>query len=366
MSLNSGGLVVGDLNLDDTTGSWRFNGGEIQDSTIRTSGSARLFATQSGPSRLRRVTLEGFLDLSGQAAAVEINGRFTLNTTLNVGNAAGTVTGALAFRNTPTNGPTITGTGTIVLGPNTNNTFGGNGQSPNVSVGEGITTISRGGTFGSMGLFINRGTLIVDTAGVVNFGNNNQVFTNLGTVRVQGGGTFAIRPSGSITNLNGSASGGFFNATLNGGKWEVATGSSLRLIQNNSSVNPVRITRLNAGLTLDGTGSRIFGSAIGATTEQYNAIQDMLNIDAAGHLTVTGGRNLIVYGALTNAGSVTVGPGSKIEQSDGLVARWAADGNVNDVTGRHPGTASPSVTYVPVWACKDRRSFSKGHSPTTS
>ena len=38
---------------------------------------------------------------------------------------------------------------------------------------------------------------------------------------------------------------------------------------------------------------------------------------------MTNGRQEIVYGTLVNAGTVAVGPGGRLQLSDGLAGRWA-------------------------------------------
>jgi Ca2+-binding RTX toxin-like protein len=348
--IGAAATLTGDLTLDDSTGSWQLGGAEWRFGTLRTSGSAKLTASDSTSNILRRVILDGELDLYSAQSTVLVEEGLTLNTTLRIGDPAGAFRSILSFR---TGTQTLGGTGTIVFGSHTSNQISGVSSAvPTLTIGPGITIRGNQGTLTTFtGILVNQGTLIAEGAGGRIAISNAALIQNQGTVRATGGAEFVFQVGNfsQLMNLRNLApSGTGSTGTLTGGRWEIGAGSALRIHRGTAGFNSgIQITRLNADLILDGPGSNIYSGNFSTTQHPGDALRSLAAVDASGSLTVTGGRHLIVRGPLTNSGNVTVGPGSEIELSDGLAGRWDADGNADDFTGRSPGTASPDLTYVP-------------------
>jgi hypothetical protein len=116
-------------------------------------------------------------------------------------------------------------------------------------------------------------------------------FTNTGTVEVQAGTLFFV---GAFANFSGT--------TLTGGTYVVRdtvrfTGADVRTSA--------------AALVLDGPGARVLDQSGG------NALLNLSANAATGSLTLLNGRNLMVAGPFSNAGSVTVGAGCTFTISGG-------------------------------------------------
>ncbi len=157
------------LTLNDATGSWILQGGEIDGGTITTTGNAALEIGSSFVSvpTLNGVTLDGVLDLATQTArTVNVIGGMILNGTIELGGADGSTYGTLRFGATET----LSGTGRVLFGGSSINTVTvANGQT--LSIGAGITIDGQNGSVGlnafngGGGSLVNQGTIAADDAG---------------------------------------------------------------------------------------------------------------------------------------------------------------------------------------------------------
>ena len=349
--LGSNARFNGDLTLDDATGDWVLSGGTLDAGTLRTSGAARLIGG-SGGGTLKNYAVNGILDLTQASSTIDIDGGLALNTTLNVGDAAGSFGTQLRIRNDQT----WTGTGMIVFGGGANSIASGNGSYA-LTIDSGVILRGKGVTFTS-GLtgVTNRGTIAVDVAGAI-LVFNALSFTNLGTVKAANGSEWRLLITPSInagfTNFtNVTQTGSVYSGTLAGGRWEIGAGSTIR-VYNTTFLNAVhQFTRLNADVILDGGGSNFYG---GSSTP-YDALNSLSELGGDGSLTLRNGRTLVGHSAynaatstetpFTTAGDITIGPGSALRVSPTLVSRWSGEGDANDAAGRNNGTASANLTYA--------------------
>ena len=175
---NTGGTVdlTGTLNnagntltLNAASGSWNLVGGTVNGGTVSESGGAELVPTNSGGT-LSGVTMNGPLDLGGSGAntapQVNVTNGLTLNnSTIYVGNAAGSTYGRVYFQGNETLG----GTGTVLLGKNGNNELYLNSSGNTLTIGAGITIHGSYGvlTTGSSSAIVNQGTISADDSGGV-------------------------------------------------------------------------------------------------------------------------------------------------------------------------------------------------------
>src|SRR5207248_3312676 len=216
----TGGTVVGDVTLDDTTGPWQLAGGEIRYGHVRTSGSGVLTASALGGT-LRGVTLDGTLTMprptSGTATFVVQEG-LTLNSTLQLGDPTGTT--FFTSVQFGTGAQTLDGTGTVVFGPSAGNAlFGSTGTT--LTIGPGVTVRGQSGAINTLTSLENRGTIAADVAGgTIDVSPNS--FTNPGTVRAANGGTVLVHPTTTLSNLTDALTTGTITAgSLTGGTWSV-------------------------------------------------------------------------------------------------------------------------------------------------
>ncbi len=171
------------LALNAATGSWNLDDGILKNGTLTESDGAELIITGNG-GILDGVTVDGILDLTGTLAhqpageiIADVVGGLVLNGTAYLGNAAGSTYGVLSFTvyefltGTFANNQTLSGTGTVVFGPN-----GQNALSTHVLYsGPAELTIDPGITIhGSVGLidaptgygsFTENGPVVVDSNG---------------------------------------------------------------------------------------------------------------------------------------------------------------------------------------------------------
>jgi VCBS repeat-containing protein len=338
------GTLNGDLTLDNSTGSWLLDGGKVQNGAINTAGTAALVATTNSSNTLDHVTLNGNLDVATRGGAVVLANGLTLNGTVQLGAADGSTRSSIRL----SGNQTITGTGTIVFGTNTQNFLGGVSlSSPTITIDRGVTIRGSSGSIDTFALLDNRGTIASDVGGglLKVFGTQ---FDNEGTVRADQGGVVLIKPSATngFANLSGTTVGGLYSATLTGGHWYAGPSSSLQLVQPQTGSPGVQIVRLDADVTLDGGGSAVLGGDASAGVVP-DALANLGSIGADGSLTVTNGRTVLGVGAFSSAGAVTVGPGARFAVTPTLVSRYGGEGNAGDATGRNPGTVVGAVGYAP-------------------
>ena len=128
------GSINGGLTLDATTGSWLLHGGTVSGGTLAETGGAELIPTSFGGT-LNSVTVNGDLDLDQVAGAtLQIFNGLTLNGTMFVGNAQGSVVASVLFGGRSAPDTTLSGNGSIVLGIANDSllTQGGSGFGPGV------------------------------------------------------------------------------------------------------------------------------------------------------------------------------------------------------------------------------------------
>ena len=156
------------LTLNAATGSWNVVGGTIAGGTINDTQGAALVGTSSGGT-LSGVTVSGPLDLTGVTTAnspsLTVSNGLTLNNaTVLLGNAAGTTYGQMLFNNTETLG----GTGTVVLGKNSNDELYLNSSFSTLTIGGGITVRGSDGSVyanNSNSTIVNQGAILADDSG---------------------------------------------------------------------------------------------------------------------------------------------------------------------------------------------------------
>jgi hypothetical protein len=144
--------------------------------------------------------------------------------------------------------------------------------------------------------FYNFGTFNKTSSGTLTF--NNYVFSS-GTVDVQ---------SGTLV-LNDLSTAVVTGSTLLQGSWIARANSTLDFGDFGSS----SLTTNQASVTLDGANS------------VFNEINGLATNSSTGSFTVSGGRSFTTVGALSNSGSVTVGPSSALTT--------AADQNYTQTAG---------------------------------
>ncbi len=177
---NTDGVIA----LDDSTGSITLNRGTIRGGIVTATGSAGLTAAPaSNQSTLDGVVLHAPLIVA--SATVIIKNGLELGGTISLTGASG----ILSFQGST--GQLLSGEGSISL-------LGGGtmrAQSLTLTIGTGITIHGGSGRLDSIGggAFVNRGTIVADTAGqtitIQTFGQN---FSNEGTLQATAGGTVSI------------------------------------------------------------------------------------------------------------------------------------------------------------------------------
>ncbi len=157
-TLNNTGTT---LALNATTGSWNLVGGTLASGTLTDAGSAELVFTSSGGT-LDGVTAASDLDLaSNNGAFAYVKDGLTLsNSTVHLGNAAGSTYGYLYFEGTQTLG----GTGTVLFGKNGSNTINQNYGGTTLTIGPRVTVRGSSGTLGGAAI-VNQGTISADDSG---------------------------------------------------------------------------------------------------------------------------------------------------------------------------------------------------------
>ncbi len=285
--------------------------GTIIGGTVIETGGARLTGTTGG-GELRGVVLNGDLDLTTiNGANVTVTDGMTLRGTISVGNPSGSTQGSLFFGTSSRTQDNIGGPGSIVLGGSTGNTLAIINANTTVGFESDLTIRGNSGrvlTSYSTSIYNNGGTISADTAGgswLVDLGNGTAGvnvglikatngatlalqgnWTNNGTVQAQNGGTLAANPP---TN--------YAAGTLTGGTWQVLDNSTLRM-----SMSSGLITNA-ATVLLDGTNAHFYSDS--GTTD---ALANFAANAAGGSLTIQNGRSVTTRGALSNSGTLVLGP----------------------------------------------------------
>ena len=259
--LSGGTLTVS--NTVQVNNTFTLSGGTLRSATVLpATNGARLVVGANGT--LDGVTVNGDLDLTGNAVSATVTNGLVLNGTARLGNTNSGY-GALSFSGTQT----LAGNGTVVFG-------GGLSSSVNavrladggttLTIGPGITVRGENGTIGYHGWWggpanvgvINQGTIAADVGGGTIM-VQAQPFINQGTVEARNGGTLVLAGNWSNTGTIRET-----NGTLNlDGTFTV---SSLGSIQRTGGTVNILGTLNNTGTTLalnTGSGSWVIsGSAL--------------------------------------------------------------------------------------------------------
>ncbi len=301
--------------------------GTIIGGTVIETGGARLTGTTGG-GELRGVVLNGDLDLTTvNGANVTVTDGMTLRGTIAVGNPSGSTQGSLYFGTSSRTQDNIAGPGAIVLGGSTGNTLAIINANTTVGLESDLTIKGNSGrvlTDYSTSIYDNGGTISADTAGgswLVDLGNgaaginrgliratNGAIltlqgnWTNTGTIQAENGSTLAANPP---TN--------YATGTLTGGTWQVLDNSTLRV-----SMSSGLITNA-ATLLLDGTNAHFYSDS-GST----DALANFITNAAGGSLTVQNGHSVTTHGALSNSGTLVLGPAGIVNVTGSYTQSTAA------------------------------------------
>jgi hypothetical protein len=249
--------------------------GTIQGGTLKTGGT--------GAIDCQDCTLDGTVNVPTNAGTLNVNNSdlYLQGTIHNTGTIA--LTGnSCAVMNEPT---TLTGTGKLTMA-STTCIYGSGNALINQSTIEGAGNI---GDSNPMPI-TNNGTIIANQSSALIINPNATGFSNTGTLTANAGSTLTL--DGVFTNLAGG--------TLSGGTYTVAGILGLQ--------NPVVTNAAN--ITLTGAGAEISnGSGPALSTLAAN--------HSTGVLTLQNGQVLTTFAAFTNAGKLTIGPGSGFKASSG-------------------------------------------------
>jgi hypothetical protein len=298
------------LTLIPALGNWYLAGGTIKAGTVAASGGSKL-ALGGGTSTLAEgivvassVTIDGTQSAGFGGPILHVTGGLTLNGTLDVGSANGSVAAQVYFQGAQTLG----GAGSVVFGASTSNMLAAQTASgaATLTIASGIQIGGGSGQItgaNATDTFINKGTITVPSgqtltlggAGWLNTGtiNASSAIVNLGGSFVMSSlGTFTL--AGATVNLTGTLDNSnktlafapslgswvLHGGTITGGTLASSGGAKLALSNSGGTLAGVTVA---AGLTLDGTSASV--------------------------LTITGGLVLngtIAIGAANGATSTTV------------------------------------------------------------
>ena len=335
---NGGLLYIGSTTINNTGGTIESVGANSNVSLVGSLGSSGLTIsggtfTSSGGGVIYG---GGGTTLDGTSGAVTNSGTFIVNDGGNNINVQGTLNntgtieilstgGGVYFQMPGTESLTITGSGKVIMGDGTDNSYnnipilGSNFGSSGVLTNQ--STIEGTGFLGEyIQGFTNNGTINanvpVGTSGLALFVTRINVFLNAGTIEATNGGEFGIDPgygTGNFTNTGtlmvaaGSSmnltNGDFTNlvsGTLSGGTYNVT--GTLQL--------PGNITTNDARITLTGLTSQILNPSTSALT-------GFVTNAAMGSFDVAGGQTFTSAGTFTNQGAITIGKGSVFTVGEG-------------------------------------------------
>ena len=268
----------------------------VLDANLNLSGATQNITTNAANLTLAGGTIENANSTNALGALATSTGKLTFANNANFTTAGNfsntgtlTVNSGSSFSVAGTlaqiSGSTLSG-GTFLLGGNLN-----------VGSGISITTNSstltlEGGTIMSgaanalAGLSKNTKSLTLANGASFTTGGS---FTNSGTLTVNSGSTFAVNPSGSLTNYNSTSK------TLTGGTYSVA---------GTLSAANLNIVTDAANITLNGTGQFV------NSTNSSNALAGLTTIASTGSFTLASNAKFTTAGNFTNSGKLTVNSGS--------------------------------------------------------
>jgi RHS repeat-associated protein len=253
------------LALTSNTGSWYMNGGTLRGGVVTTSGGAQLFVYDYNQNVLDGATIDGVLDVENSQYSgflTVVNG-LTVNGTMYVGNPTNSAAyGYVTFHGTQT----LSGTGTVIFGNNSNNHLFLDTAGTTLTIGSNLTVKGTSGIIGynpnngpQNVTVVNQGTISADVAGgtvyIANLASNTGVIAETNSqVYLYGsfalaGGTFRGR-SGAF-NLAGTLDVG--GATLDldeTGPWRLIGGTIRNATMQSTNNIPLAVEA--PGGTLDG------------------------------------------------------------------------------------------------------------------
>ncbi|MGA8492947.1 MAG: hypothetical protein WB711_21170 [Terriglobales bacterium] len=336
---NGGVLVVGSTTINNTGGTIESVGANSNVSLVGSLGGSGLTIsggtyTSSGGGAIYG---GGGTTLDGTTHAITNSGTFILNdgggsiTVQGTLNDTGTIevlsSGDWVYFQMPGTGNlTITGSGKVIMGDGTDNSynnmlmfgsdFGSSGILTNQSTIEGTGFLGE-----YLQGFTNNGIINanvpVGTNGLALFATRISAFLNAGTIEATNGGEFGFDPnyglSGNFTNTGtltvaarsdmNLTDGNFTNlanGTLSGGTYNVA--GTLQI--------PGNITTNDAKIALTGKASQILNPST-------NALTGFLTNAAKGSFDLKGGQSFTSAGTFTNQGAIVVGKGSTFTVGSG-------------------------------------------------
>ncbi|HSY99851.1 MAG TPA: hypothetical protein VK788_10160 [Terriglobales bacterium] len=336
---NGGVLVVGSTTINNKGGTFEAAGtgsyvalvGSLGTSGLTISGGTY---TSSGGGVIYG---GGGTTIDGTTDAVTNSGTFIVNDGGNNINVQGTLknTGTIEilskgnlvyFQMPGTGNLTIAGSGKVIMGDGTDNSynniptlgsdFGSSGTLTNQSTIEGTGFIGE-----YIQGFTNSGTINanvpVGTNGLALYATRISVFLNTGTIEATNGGEFGFDPNyglgGNFTNTGtltvaarsgiNLANGNFtnlVNGTLSGGTYNVT--GTLQI--------PGNITTNDAKITLTGKTSQILNPST-------NALTGFLTNGSKGSFDIKAGQTFTSAGTFTNQGAISIGKGSTFTVGSG-------------------------------------------------
>ena len=211
------GTLIGDLNLDASTGSWSLSGGSIVAGTITETQGAVLRAGGT----LNGVTVNGPLDVIG--GQLTVLNSLVLNGTMRVGlvSPTGTTYGSVTFGSANTPAGSLTGNAEVLLGGHQNATFGVGSNLPGplgeLTIGPG-TTVHGAGSISGRGGIINNGIIMADADDVLSISGPLTNNATLGATNASELDLFgAVTNNGTMRFQSQGVLDGFANLTVNPG-----------------------------------------------------------------------------------------------------------------------------------------------------
>jgi hypothetical protein len=268
-----------------------------------------LSTTGSGTIQSQNATLDGTVNVVTNTGTLDVANGYDLflqGTVDNTGTIAATGNSFVVL-NQPS---TLSGSGTLTMGPNTA-LFGSGNAFTNQSTIEGAGTI---GDSNPMPI-TNTGTIIANQTSPLSITPDATGFKNTGTLSVNTGSTLNV--TGLFTNLKKGA--------LTGGTYTV---SGLLNLQNSIVTN-------NANITLTGSAAEIFDNF-----HSVNALSALTSNSAKGILSLQSGQGLTTSANLANKGKLTIGTSSSLNAG----GSFTQSGGTTTVDGTLGATAGITLS----------------------
>jgi hypothetical protein len=322
-------LSGGTLAFTATTGSWNLVGGTLENATITAAGGASLLLPAASSGTLLNVKLGANFIVPGSSTlyveqALNLNG---FNIMLNANASSATLYfEALSGEST---GPSITGTGAVILGgtsPANNIVYAYDYLHPTTIAStatlEGAGNIYVG--YASPGGLNNQGMITANTSGQALITSGAGTLTNTGTVSATGGGIMTL--GGVWTN----------SGTLN------ETSSTLNLAGTFSKVGTV--TRTAGTINITGTANLSGGTlAFTATTGSFNLMGGTVENAT---LTSAGGATLLLPASTSGTlANVKLGTNFSIPASATLYVEQGLNLNGFNVTLNSTSASSATIYF---------------------